>query len=817
MKSFSYRQFIIAAFVMLFAASSYALTTIDGIVKDSINQPVDVATVNLFRATDSVFVKAEITDVDGRFQFVEIPAGSYYVIISFIGFNDYSSDVFQVSENQASFTIPEIRLLGDGLSLNELSVVAQRPFVERRADRLIVNVENSIISAGSSAMEVLERAPGVIVSANDAISIRGRSGVIFMIDGKITPMSGQDLANYLRGLPSNSIDRIEIITNPSAKYDAAGNAGIIDIRLKKSTANGTNGSITANVAQGVYPKAGGGINLNHRKDKWNVYGAYNYNFRKGFNDLRLYRSFFEEGQRTGAYDQKNYLVIPYHFNMGRIGIDYYASQNTVIGILASGNINKFQPGGQNTSRVENGEQETISTFATKNESEDVWPSYSLNGNLKHTFPKGKQELTVDVDYANYSNETTQNFTTRYYDLDGKEYLPYYLLVGDLQGELDIKSIKADFSWPINDKARFEAGGKSSVVNADNDLAFYDESDIENPIYDSTISNHFLYEEQIHAAYVNFNYTWPKFSIQSGLRVEQTIADGLQLVNNKNFNRDYTNIFPSVFLNYNFSEKYAMGLNMSRRLDRPSYQQLNPFKFFLDPSTYREGNAFLNPQFTWSFEWNHTLFQRYTATVSYSRTNDNITQVIAPVEGLERVTVQTDINLGEVDYYSFNTNIPITIGKIWNSNNNFSLYYGRYRGNYANTPLNNGNVVGDFRTNNSFTFAKDWSAELNFFYHTSEKYAYMHLEPMWGLGTGVQKMLFNKRASIKLSVTDIFWTSLPAADITFRDYTETFDVYRDSRQVALAYTHRFGDNKLAPSRRRSGGAEEEKQRAAQQQG
>jgi hypothetical protein len=292
-----------------------------------------------------------------------------------------------------------------------------------------------------------------------------------------------------------------------------------------------------------------------------------------------------------------------------------------------------------------------------------------------------------------------------------------------------------------------------------------------------------------------------------------MANGLQLINGESFDRNYTDLFPSVFLNYNFSDQYTMGLNMSRRLDRPSYQQLNPFKHFLDPSTYREGNPFLNPQFTWSFEWNHTFLQRYTATISYARTNDNITQVIAPVEGLERVTVQTDKNLAEVDYYSFNLSVPITKGKWWNSNMNFSTYLGRYRGNYANTQIDNGNWVMDFNTQNTFTFGKNWSAELNFFYHTREIYAFMNLEPMWGLGTGIQKQLFKRKGTLKLAITDIFWTSLPAALITFTDYEETFDVFRDSRQVALSYTHRFGDNQLAPTRRRVGGAEEEKRRAA----
>ena len=644
-------------FMILASAKNTNASSIFGFVKDSTDQAVDVATVSLFRTSDSTLIKAELTDVDGKFEFVEIPEGTYYLVVILLGYEPYKSDVFTLSAGETEITIPSIQLKSDGVELDEISVVAQKPFIERRSDRLIVNVENSILASGGSALDVLLRSPGIIVGAGETVSIRGRSGVIFMIDGKVTPMTGSDLANYLKAMPSNSIERIEIITNPSAKYDAAGNAGIIDIHLKKGTNQGTNGSFTTFYSQGVYPKAGFGVNINHRNKKINVFGGYNYNYRMGFNDLRLYRVFFEEGSRTGAYDQRNYMKIPYHFNSGRAGMDYYASPNTIIGVLVNGSLNLYKPHGQNESNVEDENQEVISSFATTNRSEDVWPSYALNGNFKHTFPEHNQELTVDLDYANYRNDTEQHFTTYYYDLEGIEYLPPYLLYGDLQGNLDIKSAKADFIYPISKDLKLETGVKTSVVDADNDLQFFDQSDPLHPEFDSTISNHFIYKENINAAYLILSRNWSKFSIQSGLRVENTIAEGIQLIDGQSFDRNYTNLFPSIFLNYNFSERYTMGLNMSRRLDRPSYQQLNPFKYYLDPSTYREGNPFLNPQFTWSFEWNHTFFQRFTATLSYALTTDNITQVIAPVEDLERVTVQTDKNLDNVQYFSFSASAP----------------------------------------------------------------------------------------------------------------------------------------------------------------
>jgi hypothetical protein len=799
---------------LFFSHTCIYANTINGFVKDSVYQPVDVATVSLFRLPDSSFVKAEFTNADGSFAFVEIPSGEYFLHVSFLGFKDYRTPAFTVVDGEATSPIPEIILQGEGQTLKEIKVVAQKPFIERKSDRLIVNVENSILAAGASGMEVLERAPGIIVTAGEAISIRGRQGVIFMIDGKVTPMSGQELTNYLKAMPAGSIERIEIITNPSAKYDAAGNAGIIDIRLKKEANMGTNGTFNMSYSQGVYPKSGLGLSLNRRSKDLNLFGGYNYSYREGFNELHLYRAFFEDGQRTGAYDQDNYMVIPYHFHSLRFGADYSISPSTIVGVLVNGSINTFEKEGQNKSLVENELQEVVSAFTTDSKSDEQWPSYAVNGNIKHVFPKGKQELTADFDFAEYRNESDQAFITRYYDLNGEEYLPFYLLTGDLTGNLNIRSFKTDYAAPIQDKAKLEAGLKTSHVEADNNLEFYDESEIDHPVFDSTISNHFIYDERINAAYLNFHYNWPKLSLQSGLRVEQTIADGIQLINGESFKRNYTNVFPSVFLQYTFSDQYAMGVNMSRRLDRPSYQQLNPFKYYLDPSTYREGNPYLNPQFTWSFEWNHTLYQKYTATLAFARTTQNITQVIAPVEGEDRVTVQTDKNLDEVEYLSLSAGIPVSIGKGWSSQNSISCYLSRYYGEYADTELNNGNVVLDVRTNNTFILGNDWSAELNFSYHTREIYAFMDLEPMWALGAGIQKQLFNNRSTLKFTVTDIFWTNLPAAFIQYTNYEENFDVYRDTRLATVSYVHRFGDSQVAPSRRRSGGAEEEKSRAGQ---
>lgn len=799
---------------LLWGTSLFSQTlTLKGKISDAQSQPVEAATVRLLRSADSSLVKVELSAADGGFEFTDIKTGVYRIAATALGFEPWMGEEVAANAGSGTLTLPPLVLKASATALQQVTVTAKKPFVERRPDRTIVNVESSILATGSSALEVLERSPGVVVGQNDALSLRGRSGVIVMIDGKPSPLAGADLSNFLRALPSSSIERIELITNPSAKYDAAGNAGIIDIRMKKDKNLGTNGSFSVNYGQGVYPKSGTGLNLNHRNKKINLFGNYNYNFRKGMNDLRLYREFFDGEQRTGAYKQRNFLTIPYNLHLARAGADFFPNKKTVIGVVASATVNHFNPKAQNTSAVEGAtEGATESFFGTSNRSRDRWFSYAWNGNFKRTLNDQGREFSADLDVAHYWNMTEQNFVTRYTKLSGEPLLPNYVLFGDLQGDLKIRALKADYTHPLPNKAKLEAGFKSSIVDADNDLQFFDRSVAGSSVYDSTISNHFVYRENINAAYINYSRDWDKLSVQAGLRVENTRAKGEQLVYGEPFDRNYANLFPSVFLTYKFSEKYESGLNMSRRLDRPSYRQLNPFKSFLDPSTYSSGNPYLNPQFTWSFEWNHTFWQKLNATLAYSRTTDNITQVIAPVAGVERVTIQTDSNLATVQYYSFALSYNLDITKWWSTVNNLNTWRGQYSGTLANTNLRDGNAVLHLFTTHNFKFKRDWSGEVNFNYKTSEIYGFMHLNPMWGLGMGLQKNILDRKGTLKLAVTDIFWQNLPSATIRFNEYVETFEVFRETRVATLSFNYRFGSKDVAQSRRRQGGAEEEKRRA-----
>ncbi|HEX7845097.1 MAG TPA: outer membrane beta-barrel family protein [Chitinophagaceae bacterium] len=482
-------------------------------------QSIENATVEILRKKDSVLVKAGITDKAGVAELENIRLGEYLLKVSMVNYGPSFSSFTLTAENN-NITIPKVTLQPKAAQLGGVTVTSRKPFIQKLSDRIVVNVENSIVSAGSSAMDVLERSPGVNVDQNDAISLRGRAGVIIMIDGKPTAMTGQDLANYLRGLPSAAIERIDIITNPSAKYDAAGNSGIIDIRMKKDQRMGTNGTFTAGYGQGVYPKANAGTTFNYRNKKLNVFGNYNYAYRIGLNHLLLDRNFYTNGVYNGGDLKDNYARMPFSVNTARLGMDYFPSKKTIVGFVVNSNFVHFKRDNNNKSIVLDQDRDPINTFEALATNNDRNRNIVTNINFKHTFDSTGKELTADVDYGHYKSHSLSRNATRYYKLDGISLQPDYILDGDQNGKLTFKTAKIDYVNPMKKGAKWEAGFKTSFVSSDNDAKFYDVSD-GTPEDDVNKTNHFLYDENNNAGYINFSKQFKKWDIQVGLRGEYT--------------------------------------------------------------------------------------------------------------------------------------------------------------------------------------------------------------------------------------------------------------------------------------------------------
>lgn len=766
--------------------------------------------VYLLRAQDSSLVKMEMADEAGRFVFKGMDEGHYLLRLQGLTYQSMMSGVIAL---RTDTTLPAFQLKQKEHLLREVTVTHQKLYIERGQGMTILNVESSLAATGSTAFEILEKAPGVVISNSDNITLRGKQGIMVQIDGKNLPMSGQDLGNYLRGIPSGSIEKIELITNPSAKYDAAG-AAIINIKLKKDKRLGTNGSISLAFGQGVYPKTNDGISLNHRNKRLNVFGNYNYAYREAFSDLTLDRSFYEGSEFLGAYQQHNRFFFPFSNHIGRIGMDFYKNDKNTFGILFNGLSNRYNMQGANNTDVLGGDHKLQSYFQTDNAARNHWFNYAANLNYKHIFDSLGAEISVDFDAARYGNNTLQNFDTRYLDLNRTEIRQPYLLEGDIHGKLNIYVLKADYAKPFSSKTKIETGLKTSIVRADNNLIF---KDISNPeaIYDSTKSNHFIYDENINAAYgILHHHFHPKWNMQLGLRLENTRIVGNQLVYHTKFDTSYTQLFPTVTVGFKPGNRHSFEWSINRRIDRPGYQQLNPFKFYLDPTTYKEGNPYLVPQTTHSLDFNYVYNEKISLTLSYFRTVNNITETIGPSRTEEKVTVQTERNIDFAEYYSGYLSVPGKIGKFWVMQNDFNFYYGSYTANILNTRLDRiGNFTWNINSVHTFTLTPAISAELSGNYRAPERYAFDFIQKRWSVNMGIQKKLWEGRANIKFSFNDLFYTNQTIAEVMFSNYTERFTVRRETRVATLAFTCRFGNNSVTGARRRSGGADDLKRRAA----
>ncbi|GAB4037229.1 outer membrane beta-barrel protein [Spirosoma gilvum] len=798
-------------FIVLLGGNYIALAKKDpvltGIVRDPAGSTVEFATVALHRAADSVVVKTEFSDASGSFHFDHLPAGTYFVSASQVGFDRAQTASFVIASDDKSLA-PLLLKPSSKTQIKEVTVQARKPLFERETDRIIVNVDGSPLSAGATSLEVLSRSPGVTVDQNDNLSLRGKQGVLVLIDGKRVPMTGTELAEMLRGLPANSVDKIELITNPPAKYDAAGSAGIISIKLKKDSRQGTNGSVNVSYGYGQYGKLTSGISLNHRHKKVNLFGSFNHNDRYVYTRLTVHRDFFQNNLFAGSSDQDNIGKTRYISDTYRAGMDYTLSKRTLMGVVVNGLIMNAEAHIPNVTQTYDERANLQSSYQSANRRTLSTPNTAVNMNLKHSFDStGRRELTADADFAHYETHRLQNLATTF----TIPIRPATILDGNLNGDLNISSAKVDYIHTLKNKTRLEAGIKTSWVHSDNNVLFTNTSEGKSVI-DTGKSNQFRYDENINAAYINFSRTIKKTSIQAGLRGEQTNATGLQLVGNDGFERNYFQLFPSVFIKQTLSKSHDLGISLSRRIDRPTYNQLNPFRAYIDATTYFSGNPSLYPQSSYNIELTHTFKQKFITSFSYSRTDQPIISVVQPAPEGNRQVVSTFQNLTRSDYYGLTLTIPVQPTSWWTMDNNIVAYYNKFVGDLAGTSLNTGLPAYSINVANTLTLGKGWTADLGGFYQSHQLYGFFDIRPQGQLNVGLQKAMWGKKGILKMNMTDIFYTSPFRATSTYNNYIELINQRQDTRVATISFSYRFGSDTVAPSRRRTGGAEDEKRRA-----
>lgn len=807
---------LLFALTLTFTFNSFAQSgKIKGRIIGDDEKPLEFVTVTLHRLKDSVLIKGAITEPDGQFLFEAVKNGQYFVSANQVGLKKIISEPLSITDNE--LTIKDLKLTNDTKTLNAVTITAQKPFIEHQLDKTVVNVENSIVSAGSTALEVLEKAPSVIVDSEGKITLRGKQGVRIMIDGKPSQLSQDQLANLLRNTNASLIQKIEIITNPSSKYDAQGNAGIINIVMKKNQLYGMNGQVSSTYGQGVYYKSMNSMNLNYRYGKWNLFGSYAYNNRVNFNtnDLtRIFRADNGKGAVTDSFVQKAYHWNPYISNSWRAGVDFNATDKTTIGVLISGNF-----GGRNANAYPYKIENTTTIYApdgtirseaktmTK-EPVDKWNELSANFNLKHVFDSTGRELTFDADSYQYDTEDKQEIAISSTGETNS------LQLSNITRTFDIKSAKFDYTHPFNKKTSLELGGKSSFVNSQNDIKFYNVIS-GTPEVDGNITNDFRYSENINAAYATFKQEIKNgLSYQLGMRVENTNIEGNQVTLDTSFKRHYTDVFPTAFLmkKWGAKDKHTISLSYSRRIDRPQYDKLNPFREFLDKYTYEQGNPNLTPQYSNNFEVNYTFMGSMSLGLNYSKTNDAITFVLRQNDATKQTFV-TNENVATLQNYGFSINMPIPVKKWWFMNTSVNGYVNRYQGIYLGTDLDMKIPGLNFNVQNRFTLPHDWTVELNGWFTNRPSDGLIIGEPMYAVNCGISKQLMNKRLTLRLGGQDILKTQRFSGGQKFENLDIKIQSRQDSHQVRFTATYRFGNQKVQQARRRDGGANDEKNRVS----
>lgn len=784
-----------------------------GTIKENDGKNIEYATVALYRAKDSVLVKTAFTEADGKFSFEQLANDTYQIRVAAMGFGNYRSALLQIDAAKQSIDLGDIKLGTVANTLKEVNITQQKAFVERKIDRTVVNVDALISNAGTTALDVLAKSPGVLVDQDGGISMKGKKGVNVFIDDKPAYLSGADLENYLRSLPSSAIDQIELMTNPPAKYDAAGNAGIINIKTKKSKIVGFNGGLNASVNQGELTRSNNSFNFNYRDNKINVFGNLSYNLNNSFTDLDLNRVYKNPDQSIKSFFNQNSYFRRHGntFNL-KTGLDYYASEQTTWGVVLSGMNRVSNQVNNNTSNLSNPAMQLDSVIAAKNVDDIHYKNGGVNLNMRHKFKKEGSELTFDADYITYRNQTDQTYYNSSYFANGN-LKSQDILSGDLPSNIDIYSIKTDFSHPLGKIWKLASGLKSSYTKTDN-IADYRNtvSNVTTPDYDK--SNHFLYKENINAAYLNMSREGKRFSIQAGLRLENTVSDGHQLGNavkpDSSFKRSYTSLFPTLYLSYKLDTAghHQLGFNYGKRIDRPYYQDLNPFFSPLDKFTYYVGNPFLKPAYTQSIEVSHSFKSMLTTTFSYSNIKDDVNETIEIVDG---TYYSRPGNVGKKEIISLSVDGNFDITK-WLTIHAYAEYANfRSRTNfYTGFLQTNGNLFTG-NTNIQLKLTPTWSGELNYRYQSGLRDVQFYVGYIQEAGLAVQKKL-SPKTTLKLAMNDIFRTRVVNGIINNLANTEANWRNRsDSRNVAFSLSYRFGKTFSTKARSEQSGAESEKSR------
>lgn len=800
-------------FLVLMNLESYSQSNyqIFGTVVNDKNQGLDLALVTLMTPKDSV-VKVTFTDQDGSFIFSNIKSGNYVISTSLLGFENAQQNVMIAGEN-LQINLGEINLSIRAKLLETVTIREKTTYIERKIDRIVVNVDALIANTGSNVLDALERAPGVSLDQNGNLKLKGRSGVTVFIDEKPTYLSGSELENYLKSLPASSVKQIEIMPNPPAKYEAAGNSGVINIITKRNKTFGFHGNTVFSLQQGKYTRSNNSLNLNFNKKKVSLYANINGGFRKSFQDLNINRYYKNnENMRTSSFAQNSFIVKDGQFGNIKFGVDYYLSDKTTLGLFAKSLLSNSGDQTDNTAFVKDAQEKTLFKVLADNNTKNTFDNGTLNLYLKQTLDTLGSTLSFDADYVLYKSGSDQLFQNFIYDPNILTYRD--TIKGNIPSDISIYAVKADYTKPINTTTKFEAGLKSAFTKTNNEAIYTNTVDGITTL-DYRLSNNFKYEEWIHAGYLNFSKNFGKIDMQFGLRVETTTFKGQQLGNAiqpaSQFNRTYTNVFPTLFTSYQADSlaNHILSFSFGRRIDRPFFQDLNPFISPLDKFTFYSGNPRLLPTYSNNFSLTHTFKNRINTSFNYSLTTDGINETLEIKDG---IYYSRPGNISTNHTYSLSIDGSGDIYKWYVLNAYFELGHQIYKSALYTELLNSSGTYISANITNSFEIGKGWNVDVRGDYQSDIIYAQLLIKSFGMLNIAAQKKILKDKGSLKISFSDILYTRRADGIINnLRNTDADWNSRLDTRSATLVFSYRFGKSTSNKPKHIGSGSEAEQNR------
>lgn len=755
------------------------------------------ASLKFTSLADTAFIKIVTTDNEGKYMLANFPANKFTVEVKAVGYRPLK-EIHEAFTGKTSLDL-SFNLEPDVKELESVVVAARKALIERHNDKTVMNVENSIVSTGNTALEVLAKMPGVSVNQDGIISIKGKSGANVLIDGKSTYLSAEQLATRLRSLNSNEIKTIELITSPSSKYDAEGNAGLLNIRLKENASYGTNGNIDLGVGYGKNPKSDAGISINHRNKNLNIFGSFANNNNKATENLDILRVVNGSDQNT-YFHQSNTQTRSTHNNNYKAGIDYFINDKNTLGFLTTGYFNNGHDASNGLTAIGRSFAQVDSSIVADNPAQNKYRNQAYNLNYKSVIDTLGQELSIDLDYAKYHNEENTIYQNSFFDQNGSMYKSPAIFRNATPSFITIKAAKIDYALPLNTTTKLAVGLKSSWVNTDNDFQFENliGTDWKN---DVGRSNRFIYDENINAAYATLKHEFKSTSVEIGLRTEQTNSKGNSIGDNKIVKRSYFDFFPSFNLNQTLNPNHEIGFSYNRRIDRPDYKSLNPFVYFVDLYTFSQGNPFLNPQYTNTFQLAYNYKKTLNISLGYSITNNLILDVLLP-ENEKKTLYQTVKNLDKQYAYDLTIGYPTTITKFWSMDNTFTSTYNQIKtANLGDGVYDRKKVNFTLNSSHTFTLSPSASAELSGEYASSQIYGTYAIKPYYGIDFGIKKSFFDKKLNVKLAANDVFDNRKARISSALSGLDYNLTQKQESRVYRLSLNYIFGSSSIKGTRER----------------